>query len=112
MPRFNRGADDRLRPDQRSRGLRSRGCRARATPFRTTDETRDATGRRRSLAGACAGRRRFPQRSRTIVRPRPAEAGAYNGTLRKRSALTMTETELNVMAALAIIGLSNKPMNG
>jgi hypothetical protein len=33
-------------------------------------------------------------------------------TLRSRSALPITETELNVMAALAIIGLSSKPKNG
>ncbi len=38
--------------------------------------------------------------------------GAYSEMLRRRRALAMTETELKVMAALAIIGLSNKPANG
>ena len=33
-------------------------------------------------------------------------------TLRSRSAFPITETELNVMAALAIIGLSSRPRNG
>jgi hypothetical protein len=32
--------------------------------------------------------------------------------LRSLSALVMTETELKVIAALAIIGLSNSPING
>jgi len=32
--------------------------------------------------------------------------------LRSRKALLMTETELNVMAALARTGLSNKPKKG
>jgi hypothetical protein len=36
----------------------------------------------------------------------------YRGTRRKRSALAMTETELNVIAALATIGLSNEPEIG
>ena len=36
----------------------------------------------------------------------------YNATFRKRSALVMTDTELNVMAALAIIGLRSKPKKG
>ena len=37
---------------------------------------------------------------------------AYNATLRSRSAFVMTETELNVIAALARIGLSSRPMKG
>ena len=31
---------------------------------------------------------------------------------RRRSAFTITETELNVIAALAMIGLSSNPKNG
>ena len=37
---------------------------------------------------------------------------AYKSTRRRRNALAITETELNVMAALAIIGLSRIPKNG
>jgi len=37
---------------------------------------------------------------------------AYSSILRSRSALAMTETELKVMAALAIIGLSSSPVAG
>ena len=36
----------------------------------------------------------------------------YSSKLRRRSALPMTETELNVMAALAIIGLRSTSKNG
>ena len=36
----------------------------------------------------------------------------YNGNRRKRRALEITETELKVMAALAIRGLSSRPKNG
>ena len=36
----------------------------------------------------------------------------YNSTRRRRSAFAMTDTELKVIAALAIIGLSNRPTNG
>ena len=36
----------------------------------------------------------------------------YNSICRSRSAFEMTDTELNVIAALAIIGLSNNPVNG
>ena len=35
-----------------------------------------------------------------------------SSTRRSRNALTMTDTELKLMAAAAIIGLSSKPMNG
>lgn len=41
-----------------------------------------------------------------------ARAHSYSFALRSRSALPMTDTELNVMAALAIIGLSTIPKNG
>jgi hypothetical protein len=37
---------------------------------------------------------------------------SQSATLRSRSALAITETELNVMAALAIMGLSRIPKNG
>jgi len=40
------------------------------------------------------------------------EAGAYNLARCKRRALAITETELNVIAALAITGLSSKPKTG
>lgn len=36
----------------------------------------------------------------------------HRSTLRNRSAFVMTETELNVMAALANMGLSSNPTNG
>ena len=36
----------------------------------------------------------------------------YSSARRSRSAFTMTETELNVIAALAIIGLSSTPNDG
>jgi hypothetical protein len=36
----------------------------------------------------------------------------YNFTLRNRSALLTTESELKLIAAPAIIGLSNKPITG
>jgi hypothetical protein len=38
--------------------------------------------------------------------------GAYNGKRRSRSAFEITETELKVMAALAIKGLKSNPKNG
>ena len=41
-----------------------------------------------------------------------AKAGHYRATRRKRSALAMTDTELNVIAALAIIGLRSNPNTG
>ena len=37
---------------------------------------------------------------------------SYSFTFRSRSALEMTDTELNVMAALATIGLRRMPKNG
>lgn len=36
----------------------------------------------------------------------------YSSTLRSRSALAMTDTELKLIAALAIIGLSRSPNTG
>ena len=36
----------------------------------------------------------------------------YSSTRRSRSAFTITDTELNVMAALAQIGLISVPVNG
>lgn len=37
---------------------------------------------------------------------------SYSRTLRKRSALVMTDTELRLMTAAASIGLSNRPVRG
>ena len=48
-----------------------------------------------------------------VVPARLAASGkAHNDAFLSRSALPMTETELNVMAALAIIGLSSRPSHG
>jgi len=42
-----------------------------------------------------------------------SEKGAdHNDTLRRRSALEITETELKLIAALAIIGFRSKPNKG
>jgi hypothetical protein len=43
----------------------------------------------------------------SIVAPLP-----YSSSLFKRSALLMTETELKLMAALAMTGLKRNPKNG
>jgi hypothetical protein len=40
------------------------------------------------------------------------ERRGYRLTLRKRSALTMTDTELKLIATPAMTGLSNTPKNG
>lgn len=37
---------------------------------------------------------------------------AYNSTLRSRNALPITDTELKLIAALAIIGLNSRPNTG
>ena len=42
----------------------------------------------------------------------PRMSGIHSDTRLNRSALPMTETELNVIAALAIIGLSSSPNQG
>jgi hypothetical protein len=49
---------------------------------------------------------------RSTHESRPAKGGHYSATRRRRSAFAMTDTELNVIAALAIIGLSSKPNTG
>jgi len=36
----------------------------------------------------------------------------YSASLRSRSALAMTETELKVIAALAMLGLKSRPNTG
>ncbi len=46
------------------------------------------------------------QRSLAIARP------VYSFTLRRRKALLMTETELRLIAAPAMIGLSSRPKKG
>lgn len=38
--------------------------------------------------------------------------GVYNSARRRRNAFAMTDTELKVIAALAIIGLSKRPTTG
>ena len=66
------------------------------------------------------GHRSVPRPSRALqTGPRPRVSGAaralsppYSSALRSRSAFVITETELNVIAALAIIGLSSNPKNG
>lgn len=42
----------------------------------------------------------------------PLAPSGHSGTRRSRSALAMTDTELNVMAALATTGLSSRPRAG
>ena len=42
----------------------------------------------------------------------PNRSGSQSGSRRSRSALPITETELNVIAALATIGLRSSPKNG
>src|SRR4029079_4543321 len=49
----------------------------------------------------------LPGRERSIHGSPP-----YTSILRRRRALAITETELKLIAAAAIIGLSNKPKNG
>jgi hypothetical protein len=44
--------------------------------------------------------------------PQPADSALHSSNRRNRSALLITDTELNVMAALAMMGLSNIPKNG
>lgn len=45
-------------------------------------------------------------------RPGPSPANGQSSTRRRRRALAITDTELNVIAALAIIGLSRMPAKG
>jgi len=49
--------------------------------------------------------------ARFARRPR-MQSSSHNSNERSRNALVMTDTELKVMAALAIMGLSNSPMIG
>ena len=46
------------------------------------------------------------------TKPPIAEILAHSFTFRNRKALVMTETELRLIAAPAMIGLSSKPKNG
>ncbi len=48
--------------------------------------------------------------SRSI--PHVPPLSSHSDVLRRRSAFPITETELNVIAALAIIGLSSRPKTG
>ena len=43
---------------------------------------------------------------------RSVSCGCYRGLRRKRRAFVMTDTELKLIAALAIMGLSNQCHNG
>ncbi len=58
----------------------------------------------------------FTLGSSTMINGPAASVGVgaptHKVSLRNLSALVMTETELKVIAALAIIGLSSSPMNG
>jgi hypothetical protein len=47
-----------------------------------------------------------------ISRDGGQESRPYSGARRSRSALAITDTELNVIAALAIIGLRSRPKTG
>jgi len=73
------------------------------------------TGISTSISNFSASRARSnPQNLRDRVRRIEWRAGqsAYNFTRRSRKALVMTETELKVMAALAMIGLKSSPKAG
>ena len=50
------------------------------------------------------------QSQRSDLRGGPG--GNHRGSFRKRNALPMTDTELRIIAAAAIIGLSRMPKNG
>ena len=58
-----------------------------------------------------AGRDQKGEHEREGAKPHDTSSihGAYSLARRSRSALPITETELNVIAALAIIGLSSSP---
>jgi len=56
------------------------------------------------LVGATSGR---PQ-----VAGHKWQAVLYRGTLRRRNALVITDTELKLIAALAIMGFSRRPNTG
>ena len=58
----------------------------------------DTTDHRKEVAEKCV-RRQIPRRG-------------YSARRRSRRALPITETELRLIAALAIIGLSSSPKNG
>ena len=53
-----------------------------------------------------------PLRSGVVCKCFPSCAQIQSWTRRSRSALPMTDTELNVIAALAMIGLSSRPIHG
>ena len=48
----------------------------------------------------------------TTDTPDHGQPSAYSSSLRSLSALLITDTELNVMAAAAIMGLSSSPVTG
>ena len=80
---------------------------------------------KRGMLGLELGARSYPRSDPRKSRGRPAGrspayarfartrlATGYSSARRSRSALAMTDTELKLMAALAIIGLSSIPSTG
>lgn len=59
---------------------------------------------------ACSGARRGAENYFNLSGNK--SVSVHSGTRRSRSALPMTDTELRLMAALAIIGLSSSPNHG
>ena len=86
-----------------SRGLDAAGYRA------VFDEL--VVGSRLSLAKSSRPRRRF-RLLRTTKDDRQTTLNVYSSTFLSRSEFVITETELKLMAAAAIIGLSRIPKNG
>ncbi len=65
-------------------------------------------------SGRCAvlEARRMKHPSLGVAKARPRGSGVYSGHRRSRKELRMTETELKLMAALAIMGCSRRPIQG
>ncbi len=73
--------------------------------------TLPGTGNQQITSGECAGLNREPHRLRklfTLAVSRVAHSLAF----RNRNALAITETELKLMAAPAMMGLNSAPKNG
>src|SRR2546422_519343 len=93
------------------------GLRTERSPRRVRglDQSGNGLGEgRRAAVGGGAGRGGDPgRRRRASLRMETPSAGTRQRAIRRsRKALPMTETELNVIAALAIIGLSRIPNHG
>ena len=54
----------------------------------------------------------FIQMQTAVGSGQPHWSSLHSANVRSRNALVMTDTELKVIAALAIIGLSNSPKTG